>query len=100
VDVHGDIGRRAHQQGTKFQERKEPRAARRTVPARPGGNAGGEAKVGGDVTGIREDLGACPDTSDREATAGDGEWQDGASERPTTDGYRGEAGDRATSDTS
>ena len=28
VDVHGDIGRRAHQQGTKFQERKEPRAAR------------------------------------------------------------------------
>lgn len=100
VDVHGDIGRRAHGKGRSSRRGRSraPRGERFRLG--PAGTPEARPRWGGDATGIRKDLGACPDTSNREVPGGDAEGQDGASERPTTDGYRGEAGDRATSNTS
>jgi hypothetical protein len=85
VDVHGDIGRWDHSKGrsSKRGRSRAPRGER--IRLGPAGTPEARPRWGGGVTGIREDLGARPGIRDREATAGDSEWQDG-SVRKANDG--------------
>jgi len=102
VDVHGDIGRWAHSKGRSSRRgRIELRREARADPARLGGNAEGEAEVGGDAT--RDSRGSVRVPRHRKTVELPPETVNSRTGSPKgqrrTDAL-GEAGDRATSNTS